>query len=66
MIQLQLKRIHRYDYVMASGNGFYTILWKGVRRIGMVNGSEFTTENVEICNGNEEKEITIKEWEGME
>ena len=30
-----------------------------------LNGSEFTTENVEICNGNEEKEITIKEWDGM-
>ena len=31
-----------------------------------LNGSEFTTENVEICNGNKEKEITIKEWDGME
>ena len=30
-----------------------------------LNGSEFTTENVEICNGTEEKEITIKEWDGM-
>ena len=30
-----------------------------------LNGSEFTTENVEICNGNEEKEVTIKEWDGM-
>ena len=30
-----------------------------------LNGSEFTTENVEICNGNKEKEIAIKEWDGM-
>ncbi|KAK8791392.1 hypothetical protein WA588_001402 [Blastocystis sp. NMH] len=30
-----------------------------------LNGSEITTENVERGNGNGEKEISIKEWDGM-